>query len=78
MKPSGDASTKLIRTALGSMHRTSFENVGVAQITGKAGVPKGSAGAQIAAVECSFHSTGLRGLPRRTSHDPGCGFHRRL
>jgi AcrR family transcriptional regulator len=42
MKPAGDARTKLIRTALDSMHRTSFENVGVAQITAKAGVPKGS------------------------------------
>ena len=42
MKPTNDARTKLIRTALRSMHQTSFENVGVAQITVKAGVPKGS------------------------------------
>lgn len=42
MKPASDARTKLVRTALRSMHRTSFENVGVAQITEKAQVPKGS------------------------------------
>jgi len=40
MKPARDARTKLIRTALGSMHGTSFENFGVAQITAKAEVPK--------------------------------------
>jgi TetR/AcrR family transcriptional repressor of nem operon len=42
MRPAADARTKLIRTALRSMHRTSFENVGVAQITEQSGVPKGS------------------------------------
>lgn len=42
MRTAGDARKKLVRTALRSMHRTSFENVGVAQITETAGVPKGS------------------------------------
>jgi TetR/AcrR family transcriptional regulator, transcriptional repressor for nem operon len=42
MRPTGDARTRLIRTALRSMHQTSFESVGVAQITEKSGVPKGS------------------------------------
>jgi len=34
--------------------------------------------AQIATGECSSHSPDMRGLPRRTSHDPSCGFHLRL
>jgi TetR/AcrR family transcriptional repressor of nem operon len=42
MRPTADVRTKLICTALRSMHRTSFENVGVAQITEQSGVPKGS------------------------------------
>jgi TetR/AcrR family transcriptional regulator, transcriptional repressor for nem operon len=42
MRPASEARAKLIRTALRSMQRTSFENVGVAQITVEAGVPKGS------------------------------------
>jgi TetR/AcrR family transcriptional repressor of nem operon len=42
MKAPSEARKKLVRTALRSIHRTSFENVGVAQITEAAGVPKGS------------------------------------
>jgi TetR/AcrR family transcriptional regulator, transcriptional repressor for nem operon len=42
MRLASDTRTKLVRTALRSMHQTSFENVGVAQITERAGIPKGS------------------------------------
>jgi hypothetical protein len=41
-------------------------------------IENGSGAVQIARSECSFHSPGMRGLPRRTSDDPSCGFHLRL
>jgi hypothetical protein len=41
-------------------------------------IGNGTGAAKIATGEWSFHSLGMRGLSRTTSHEAGCQFHFRL